>query len=147
MNNEKYVLEEAIRELIYSDNKNSVHFEYNSTIERRIDGKREFNVKVLTYNSSKNVSFILIEKTHSNEIVALDEIYKELAKNNENLESQSFVIKWYTKRIAAERPNRSIFSGKDIFEALRKFYHGSNKESLEIYSITAEKIKSKNYEG
>jgi hypothetical protein len=144
--NKKYELEEEIREIIHSDNKNSAHFEYTSWDYLGIDNtiKPGANVKLITLNKKTGASFLLIEIEAKSQIRALLKIKAFLLEKSE---LHSFTIKWYTKDQPQERPFKSKFSGVDIEDAIRKFYHGKNKESFIIYSISDDNIKSKEYEG
>jgi hypothetical protein len=138
MERDKYILENKIRELIFDDNKNSTHFEYDE-VE---DGRK--NIKLITLNRKTGATFLLTESTKNNEIDALIDIHDFLTVNDF---AHTFTIKWYTKGVPSDRPNTSKFTGRTMYEALDKFYFGKNRNSLIIYSISDDNIKSKSYEG
>ena len=138
----KYKLEEAIREIIYDDNKNSAHFEYT---ERKYAGDIEVKVKVITLNKKTGASFLLSEAKANTAELALEEIENELLVSNSDY--HTYTIKWYEKGQPASRPYKSKFKSKNIIKAIEKFYYGKNNDSLIIYSISDDNVKSKDYEG
>lgn len=137
MSVEKYKLESEIRELIFDDNRNSAHFEYSD------HGHLGVNVKLVTLNKKTNATFLLTEMVSTTEIEALQNILKYLSEDRYH----SFTIKWYEKGIPTDRPNKSKFRAQNIIAAIEKFYYGRNKDSLVIYSISDDNVKSKDYEG
>lgn len=138
MERDKYILENEIRELIFDDNKNSAHFEYHENEDGTI------NVKLITLNRKTGATFLLTESTKNNTNEALIDIHGFLTVNDV---AHTFTIKWYTKGVPSDRPNTSKFTGRTMYEALDKFYFGKNRNSLVIYSISDDNIKSKEYEG
>jgi hypothetical protein len=144
---EKYKLEEEIREIIFDDNKNSAHFEYSDMyIQNESFAHNELfkNVKLITLNKKTGVTFLLTESTKRTEVDCLRDILDFLKSQGDY---HTFTIKWYMKGEASERPYKSKFTSKDIIQAIEKFYHGQNKDSLAIYSISDDNINSKEYEG
>jgi hypothetical protein len=138
MERDKYILENEIRELIFDDNKNSAHFEYHE------DDNGTINVKLITLNRKTGATFLLTESTKTTANEALIAIHEFLTLKNL---AHIFTIKWYTKGVPSDRPNTSKFTGRTMYEALDKFYFGKNRNSLIIYSISDDNIKSKSYEG
>ena len=141
MENLKYKLEDEIRELIYDDNKNSTHFEYYHH-----KGSTEyFRVRLITLNKKTDVPFLLTEVKASTEEESLYQILDYLKKD---LDLHEFTIKWYKKSESAERPYKSKFKAPTMIRAIEKFYYQEkNEESLIIYSISDDNIKSKDYDG
>lgn len=134
---EKYKIEEEIRELIFNDNKNSTHFEYEKLTDEI------FQVKVITLNKRTNATFLLASSKGNSESDAI----QNALDNISSLEGyHTFTIKWYIKGEKADRPFKSKFKALDIYKALDKFYHGNNDTKV-IYSISDDDIKSRDYEG
>jgi len=143
MSKEKYKLEDKIREIIYDDNKNSAHFEYEISYKDYTDIKSSVTVQLITLNRKTNTTFLLTQATGPDEVTALARILDYLEEKS----IHTFTIKWYVFGEKAERPYKSKFTAHSITSAIEKFYYKQNIDTLVIYSISDDNIKSKDYEG
>lgn len=129
---DKFRLQSKISEIVYKDNKNTAHFEFTSDkIENKV------KASLITYNPKTDASFLLKSVKTDSEIEALEEILAYLESLHNDGSYQTYTIKWYDSedKVRKDRPNKSYFAGKDLYEILDKFYYGKNKQNLTIYSI------------
>lgn len=143
MNPERFIYEDKIRELISTDSKNTVHFEYSSS-----------TIRIFTYNPKTGGSFLLAERHFDDtlvpdtDITVLKDIYNDLyADKFGDTTKYQFIVKWYKKGEKKDRPYKSFFTEHSAENVIKKFYCSEESDKLVLYSITNNDVPSKNYDG
>ncbi|MCB9195283.1 MAG: hypothetical protein H6598_03580 [Flavobacteriales bacterium] len=109
--------------------KNNILFEFNE-----VDGL--VKLEVITINPNHKQSFLYHTEEGSDKIDALEKMLDYVKKTR--LQKNSYTIQWSLK--GDETLHTSYFRAANVMEALNKFYHGRDMNTVNVFSVVLNPI-------
>ncbi len=108
---------------------NNILFEF-----AEVDGKTR--LEIITVNPKHKQSFLFHTTEGRDKIEALEEMLNYVKKSR--LKKNSYTIQWSLK--GEEKLHTSYFRAAHVMEALKKFYHGRDMNSVTVFSVVLNPI-------
>ena len=124
----KLELEDKISELVKTESKCTVHFDYNKVSGGSAD---KISLTVTTFNPVHDEKFILMKVTESGILKCLDKVVSYL-EHHKRYQS-TYTVMWSEK--AKFMLNTSYFYAYDMQEVLERFYEGKDRHAFIIYDM------------
>lgn len=131
-----YTLENQIQNLVFNDNKCSVHFDYTYS-----DKLKHLTLSVHTFNPVHKTTFLLYstsiytdgkkDQLDKFKVKLLEEVSNYLKANIEPKQNMSYTVHW--RKNSSE--HTSYFSGKTFPEIVDKFFIGKNHHDYVIIKM------------
>ncbi|CAG5080990.1 hypothetical protein [Parvicella tangerina] len=121
-------LQQYIKDGIGID-KNNILFEFEDK-----DGQTK--LEVITINPNHKQSFLYHTEEGKDKIEALEKMLDYVKKTR--LQKNSYTIQWSLK--GEEKLHTSYFRAANVMEALKKFYHGREMATVNVFSVVLNPI-------
>ena len=124
----KLELEDKISELVKSDSKCTVHFDYKKAQGTSLD---KLDLTVTTRNPLHDETFVLMKVTEVGILKCLEKVVSYL-EHHKRFQS-SYTVLWSEK--AKFMLNTSYFYAYDMQEVLNRFFEGKDRHAFIIYEM------------
>jgi hypothetical protein len=142
MNAKIIELEDKISQIVFSDNKRTVHFEYSTqefetpfnaleTAQTLYTKSKKFQVIAHTYNSQNKETFLLKTEVGESYEECLQKIFDYIQNRRKIV--NSYTVIWCKKKDNIRQT--SYFFGSSVIEVVEKFFNGKDPNEYLVYEI------------
>ncbi|MGB1205751.1 MAG: hypothetical protein ACPG5B_08905 [Chitinophagales bacterium] len=122
-------LESKIITKIFSDNRNTVHFDYHVNID---DEHNSISLDLYTKNALNDEIFLLHKTNGTSSIDVLEKMMQYLEQSRQNVDKNSYTVSWRNKNEKNDRLHTSYFYEYTEADVRQKFFYNKNEEDFEI---------------
>jgi len=125
----RFQLESKIITKVFSDNRNTVHFDYHVNID---DENNSISLDLYTKNALNDGIFLLHKTSGTSSIDVLEKMLEYIEQNRKNANKNSYTVTWKNKNEKDGELHTSYFYEYSEAEVRQKFFYNKNEEDFEI---------------